>query len=322
MWLFLACMAVPTAAAPPPLASPAAPWTVLAVRDTSDAFVFCRAEIKDNDSPLTLAIALSAADEVNIGITVPNANYTLREGYDVKLAIDNTWSRAVTAETVLTDMLLVRLGKAPDFLAAVAKGKELRLQGDADATIFALPNSKKTMEQLRTCVKASAVPAPADDLQPVTLPEGLSALLQQAQLKVQPIAVPPVPGRMVDHAWRVTFDGAVVDGGFIERKATVASDVAAGLQTQATNQLALYAKQCRGKAQTQTDKVDSQNGIAWQTAVITCAAGDKTEVGAFLFYQTDTGIFATVIHRAPNSKNAVKARNAVADVVKRLAENP
>jgi len=292
--------------------APAFAWDVLAVRDKAGNLAFCRAETKDNDTPLSLAIALSPLEEVNIGIKVPDAGFNKGEAYDVKVAVDTAWTKKVKAETVLEDLLIVRLGKAPDFLAAFEKGKSFTMAGDEDHTEFPLTGSKDVLAQLRKCIGMAGAEA-VDDLAPDVLPPGVAALLQAAEIDAQPVPLPKTPGRMVDYAWVAMMDGQKIDGGFIERKV----DAKATFNGLVDKQVALYEKQCQGKPKTQRAKAEKLKGIDIQKANIAC--GDET--GAFVFYKTDTNIFATIIHRAPaaGAKAATHAQGNVADVVRRLA---
>lgn len=286
-------------------------WDVVAVRAPDNQLVFCRAELPDAKTNLTLAVALSAKDEVNIGIKVPGGDFTKGEGYDVTLSLDNDFSKKVTAESAMSELLLIRLGVNPGFLARLSKASVLRVVGDADATEFKLKGSSKAVEQLRLCVKDAGA-APQGTAAATTaegFPLGLAALLQASGLVVKPVLLPDVPGRAVDYAWTTSVNKTEIEGGFRERAGE--SKALADIVTQ---ELAPYKKEC-GAKNVQAGKVETLKTLALQDVAIACGK----EHAAFLFYKTNTGIFALLVHRGDKAA-ATAARDKVGAVVRRLGK--
>lgn len=286
-------------------------WQVVAVRDPNDQLVFCRAEVLDPTTKLTLAVALSPKNEVNIGIKVPDGGFNKGEGFDVTLGLDNDWSKKVQAESAMSELLLIRLGVNNDFLQRFGKAAVLRVVGDADATEFKLKGSGKVVQQLQACVKN----APAETGQKAAakdagdFPIGLAALLQAAGLTVQPVPLPDVPGRAVDYAWTTNVGSVAVDGGFREMP-----NAAGNLQGMVAAQLAPYKKEC-GAKNIKEQKAEILPTLSLQSVDIAC----QKEFAAFLFYKTNTNIFAMVIHRG-DSAAAKAARDKISVVVRRLGK--
>ena len=316
--------AAPAAKAAPSAAKPT--WEVVAIRKPTDgSFAFCRAERYYADSGLTLAIALSPAMEVNVGIKVPDAGFKKGEGYPLALKVEGTdWTKQATAEAALPELLLIRLGTDDKLMSALGKGTALSAKGDTDETRFTLAGASQMLDALKSCVndgvknKLPPMPQTQTGANGATLPEGLAALLKQAQLDVKPVKLAgDSEANAVDHAWTVTLDGATLDGGFRETRVKPAEDFKK-LSAKTIDDLKAQCKQGLKVAPGPEEKFSQ---LTMQTYNLTC---DK-EFVALVAYRTSTDIYGILMHRgaATQAKQAQAARDRLATILRKIgAEGP
>ncbi len=289
-------------------------WDINGIRRSDGTFGFCRAELPDPKTGLTLAIALSPAQEINLGIKVPQdvsgGGFKKGESFALTLAVDTVWTKQVTAEAGLPELLLMKLGNDPAFLTALAKGKTFTAKGDADATVFELAGASEAVKALQQCVadgsKGAAGAAP-------TLPQGLAALLQEAKVIVKPLALAGGKGaQAVDIAWVTNEAGAQLDGGFREARAGKVEDFKS-LSDGTINQL---KGQCKPGLKIEGGKAEKLTSLTLATYDLTCGP----EVATVLAYKTETGIYGVLIHRAPikDKAAAVAVRDRLAGIIRRL----
>lgn len=286
-------------------------WDVASISGPDGALAFCRAELYDPKTNLTLALALSPAGEVNLGVKVPDAGFTKGEGFAVTLKLDDDWQKPLTAESAMAELLLMRLGKNDDFLTRLQRAKTLQLVSDADTARFNLKGSKNAIEQLRACAAAKPSASAAPSRQ--GLPAGLAALLQASNLQATPVSLPAVKGRAVDFAWTNQVQGQALEGGFRE-----VPNAPAPLAALVEKALQEHQKGCPQPAR-QQNKPETLASLQLLTAELSC----NGEFAAFLFYRTNSGIFATLVQRAPQAAApaARTARNQIAATVRRLGQS-
>lgn len=285
-------------------------WEIVAIRRADGAFGFCRAETTDKANGLALDIALSPSLEVNLGIKVPKGNFTQGDAYPLTLSVDKLWSKQVQAEAALPELLLMRLGQDDAFMNAVVGGKMFSAKGDVDQTNFNLGDGAAVIKQLKACVADGVKETPAS----TNLPQGLSLLLKEAQLNVQPI---PLAGgksaQAVDQAWTVTVDGVEIDGGFREER--VEANKTFRALVDAT--VAQLKSECGAGLKAEAGKEEALKDLTLQTYGLTCG---KQFVG-LVAYRTATNIYGLLMHRAPVEKKAAAstARDRLASVIRRIS---
>lgn len=317
-FLLASLLAQPVAAAEAVKSAPAVAsaattnWKVNGVRKTDGSFGFCRAETVDASTGLMLAVALSAAQEINIGIRVPPAKngggFKKGETFALTLAVDTAWSKPVTAEAMLPELLLMKLGNDQAFLPALAKGSTLTAKGDSDATTFKLAGAATMVADLKQCVAEGQKSAG-----PPTLPQGLAALLREAKLDVKPLALAGGKGaQAVDVAWTVVEQGTTLDGGFREARAAKGDS----FKTLSDGTIGQLKGQCKPGLQIEGGKAEAEQSVTLATYDLTCGP----EVATLLAYRTQSDIYGVLIHRAPvaDKAKAIAVRDRLAAIIRRL----
>ena len=297
-------------------------WEINGIRRSDGTFGFCRAELPDPKTGLTLAIALSPANEVNLGIKVPQdvsgGGFKKGETFALALSVSGSgaagtlWTKQVTAEAGLPELLLMKLGNDQAFLAALGKGKTFTAKGDADSTVFELAGAAEAVKALQQCVADGSKMAAA----PV-LPAGLAALLQEAKVTVKPLALAGGRGaQAVDIAWVTTEAGVQLDGGFREARAGSGED----FKTLSEGTVGQLKGQCKagGKPGLKVEggKAEAEKSVTLATYDLTCGP----EMASLLAYKTETGIYGVLIHRAAlkDKAPAIAVRDRLAAIIRRL----
>lgn len=288
-------------------------WDIVAIRKTDGAFGFCRAERRDKESGLTLAIALSPTKEINIGIKVPDGEFKKGETFPLTLRVDGTnWTKPSQAEAALPDLLLIRLGTDETLLTAVTQGTAFVAKGDVDESRFTLAGSAQMMDALRSCIadgsKGALPPLPKGDL-----PEGLAALLKEAKLDVKPIKLAGgKEANAVDYAWTVALDGATLDGGFREARVKPTDD----FKKLAAGTIDNLKAQCKQGLKSAPGPEEKFSQLTMQTYNLSC--GD--EFVGLVTYRTATDIYGILMHRGKQSeqKQAISARDRIAAILRKI----
>ncbi len=311
-------------------ATPKGEWKVGLVKDDKGGFGYCLARAEYNNG-LTLAIALSPKQEINLGVGVPGAAYTKDDKYPMTVSIDGKLNRERVSAPVQTDLLLTPLGADPEVFALLKGGKVLSMKGPEDTALFALKGTGKALASLQACISSGMGKAPAEASagaaptgkaasknakgEKVKFPPSLYGLLQAAGLKnVEVIPVEDPAKAPVDFAWKT---GNVM-GGLRERP--VPKDMTIEKMTDIIS--SSYKAQCKGTFDTKLGDVEDLPGVKLRTADIGCTMNGKTLDVSLLLYLTDTQLFSMFMHEAPEAEkaDAMAARDKIAVKIRELAK--
>ena len=319
--------AASVANAAPIAAEPSGDWQIRQVRQKSGSFGYCLAEARYKNG-LTLSIALSPLEEINIGVMVPKAGFTPNDHYKMRLEIDDTTRRDTEAFTGAPDLLLVAEGKDGKLFDALAAGHRLGLYGPEDSSVFTLKGNDKALADLRQCVaegKSNWKPS-GDEKLKAAFPDTLASLLIEAGLgNVEPL--PPATleeeaSRPTDYAWKI----GPVTGGVRERQVDL-KDV--NLDKASTMYVKSFKEHCPGAFTSHLNKAEKLTGIEVRSGYVMCqqspdqkgkSAGQRVYVST-LYYMTDTGLFTLFMHESldKDKSKAEAATNAILAVVRKIA---
>ena len=288
------------------------------VFDETGAFGFCLADYAYDDGR-KFTVALSPENEINLGVTVPQAGFKAGAKYDLTLTPEKSAPQPVRATATAADTLLLRMGNAPVLATALAAAPAIDLlAANGKSLRFVTPDNAALMAALKACNaehKGKTHAAPA-------LPEPLRQLLALAgftTLKVLPLDHVPPAQRPADFVWQV---GPVL-GGVRERENSGDKTLAelSGLH------IAGLKKKCDGAFTAAFDREQSAPGLTLRTAQARCkrqtTAGERAVSVALLFYQTATGRFTIFMHEsaATDEAAAIADRNALRDTLLKLAQS-
>lgn len=308
--LFLALLSFAAQASEAPKARP--------FYDENGAFGFCLADYVYDDGR-KFTVALSPEEDINLGVTVPQAGFKAGAKYDLTLTPEKSAPQPVRATATASDTLLFRMGSAPAFAATLAAAAAIDLLAANGKTMrFATPDNAATLAALRACNaehKSKTQTAP-------DLPEPLRQLLALAgftTLKVLPLDHVPPAQRPADFVWQV---GPVL-GGVREREHSGDKTLAelSGLH------IAGLKKKCDGAFTAAFDREQAASGLTLRTAQARCkrqtASGERTVSVALLFYQTAAGRFTVFTQEcaAADEAEAIADRNALRDTLLKLAQS-
>lgn len=306
--LFLSLLSFAAQAGEAPTARP--------VYDGTGAFGFCLADYAYDDGR-KFTVALSPEEEINLGVTVPQAGFKAGAKYDLTLTPEKSAPQPVRATATASDTLLFRMGSAPAFATALAAATAIDLLAANGKTMrFATPDNAALLAALKACNAEHKGKA-----QTAGLPEPLRQLLTLAgfaTLKVLPLDHVPPAQRPADFVWQV---GPVL-GGVRERENSGGKTLAelSGLH------IAGLKKKCDGAFTAVFDREQTAPGLTLRTAQARCkrqtAAGERAVSVALLFYQTAAGRFTTFTHECGDADEAeaIADRNALRDTLLKLAQ--
>lgn len=336
-WLSLFCLAVLGALfsgaalaaaqtnADPDVATPKGKWDVQMVPGPKGDFGYCLMRAPYSNG-LTLAIALSPKQEINVGVQVPNADFTKDEKHPLNVSIDKLFSKDRVAIAIEKELLLAPMQADASFSTALRKGRVLTLTGPEDKTSFLLKNTKTAMVSLKQCVDVGTGKAkPPQALkgkgakgvgsEKADFPPGLLQLLHDAGLKDLELARVKDPSKTsVDFAWRT----AGLFGGMRERK--VPPDVTVEKMTDVIS--GSYKQQCNGMFVVNSSDIENYKGVKLRTLDVGCQMQGRSAYVALLIYLTDTHLFTMFMHEGDleHKENVNKARDGIAGVIRKVAK--
>ncbi len=338
----------------PLISKPKAPFAVSIVKGQDDKPAYCLAEAP-YDNGLSLLLALSPNQELNLGLLVPEAGFTAGEAWDMKLNIDDTLLRMRPAEAVEPEVLRQNFGADNALLNGLQRGKVLRLSGALDEIWLSLEGSGRAIAQLKDCVKqlngASVTPkaepkpkaagnlseaAPSttkaaptkatpsqkqseenEEDERVELPPPLAAVLARADIKITEVI--DLSGLPPDQRPAdFAWKSGKVFGGVRERRVPDKET----LQNIGGQILGAFKSRCGGEFSENISKAIMQDGIEWQKADLVCKQPGRPVQVALLLYLTDTRLFSMFLHEAPlpDGKLAIAARDALTKTILELAK--
>lgn len=305
-------------------------WQVRMSRDEKGVFGYCVMSANFSND-LSLAIALSPKQEINIGIGVPNAGFAKDEKHPMNVSIDKAYSKDGVAIAANPELLLIPMRQDKELYAALRTGKAITLAGKEDATKFALKNTGKALEGLQTCVdvgtgktkmppeaaaKTGAKNA-ATGKQPKAgqFPPSLKGLLVKAGLKdLQLVNIPDPSKAPVDFGWKT---GGLF-GGMRERPVPAEATI----EKMTDVMEAGYKKQCSGKFNITKGAVENYSGVSIRTMGVGCEMKEQKVYVSLLIYLTDNHLFTMFMHESDsyNTAEANKARDSIAVLIRQLAK--
>lgn len=324
---FMSLVAVPFAyAAEEKPATLKGDWQVGMIKDDKGAFGYCLMRgVFNND--LSLAVALSPKQELNLGVGVPKAGFAKDEKHQMLVSIDKLFKKGAAAVAAEPELLIMPMGNDKNLVTALRKGKVLVLAGREDEARFSLSKISKALDGLKQCVdvgtgkiKPSEAKADAGDKKGKqgktgSFPQGLKDMLMKAglsDLEVVPIKDPSKAP--VDFAWRT----AGVFGGMRERK--VPEEATIEKMTEILEKG--YKGQCNGTFENTLGEIEDIGGIKMRKASISCQMKEQHAYVSLFFYLTDTKIFSFFMHEtnAEGKEKANTARDKIAAFIRELAK--
>jgi hypothetical protein len=305
------------AGATPPLGE----WRVGPVVNKDGAFVYCIAEARFTNGT-SLVIGRSPKDEFNLAVGMPEANLKKGAAWPVQVVVDGSVKRDRQAVAADPDMLVIANGADNDLYEAITHGTELTVVAPSDTIRFQLKGTGTALRDLRSCVER------ARDGQPVTplgrlggssapqLPPLLKELLNQAgfrKIDLLPLSsVPPGHGN-VSTLWRV---GPVLSG--IATSNKLPGDTLSSLSEA---YVARLKPQCGDDFDVKWGEPENLPVASIRTSEIRCQRSSGAVHVALTFDLGRGGLLQVFFHEAPEEEAADKDRDAIAEVLRRLA-NP
>lgn len=293
-------------------------WQVGMVRNPKQEFNYCLMRGKyDND--LTLSIALSSRQEINIGVDLPGADLKRDDKYEMLVTIDNIYQKGAAALAGEKELIITPMGPDEKLMAALKKGKVLTLTGREDRARFALKGTSQGLKELKTCVdvgtgKIKEPPQSAEKVKPGEFPAGLKQLLENAKLKnLEIVPVKDLQKSPVDFAWRTEN----IVGGMRERK--VPADTTIEKMSDLVEKG--YKDQCNGIFTPSFGAIEELPGIKLRTVGISCQMAGRNAYISLLIYLTDTNLFTLFMHESDMDSKAKAdgARDSIAALIRNLA---
>ena len=306
------------AGATPPLGE----WRVGPVVNKDGAFVYCIAEARfiNGDS---LVIGRSPKDEFNLAVGMPEANLKKGAAWPVQVVVDGSVKRDRQAVAADPDMLVIANGADSDLYEAITHGTELAIVAPSDTVRFQLKGTGIALRDLRSCVER------ARDGQPVTplgrlggsstpqLPPLLKELLNQAgfqKIDLLPSSSSVPPGYSnVSTLWRV---GPVLSG--ISTSSALPGETLSSLSEA---YVARLKPQCGDDFDVKWGEPENLPVASIRTGEVHCQRSSGAVHVALTFDLGRGGLLQVFFHEAPEEEAADKDRDAIAEVLRRLA-NP
>ncbi len=307
----------PSAAAPAPKP----------VFDTDGSFGFCLVDYVYPDNR-KLTVARSPADEVNLGLTIPNANFSLGSHYDLLLTLmpekgkEPGAERAIRATAIHENALLLQMGANPAFIKALTASKSLHVTGGGNKMDFPTPGISFAYNALRKCIDANRDKKdPGAAMTEQALPETLKAVLIASGLKdIMPLRMDDIPTaqRPADFVWRT---GALT-GGVRERLAPPDKTLTdlMGLHIQGLK------RKCKGAFNANIGKEEKVGGLTLRPADIEChmkgPEGEAAVFVAIVFFVNPANRYTVFTHEGDgaNKAEAIAARDAIQRTLIQLAK--
>lgn len=303
-------------------------WQVGMIKDDKGAFGYCLMRgVFNND--LSLAVALSPKQELNLGVGVPKAGFAKDEKHQMIVSIDKLFKKGAVAVAAEPELLIMPMGNDKNLVTSLRKGKVLVLAGREDEARFSLSKISKALDGLKQCVDVGTgkikpseakTDAPAADKKGKQgkagqFPQGLKDMLVKAglsDLEIVPIKDPSKAP--VDFAWRT----AGVFGGMRERK--VPEEATIEKMTDILEKG--YKGQCNGTFENKLGEIEDIGGIKMRKADISCQMKEQHAYVSLFFYLTDTKIFSFFMHEtnAEGKEKANGARDKIAAFIRELAK--
>lgn len=306
-------------------------WQVRMSRDEKGNFGYCVMSA-DFNNDLSLAVALSPKQEINIGIGVPKAGFSKEEKHPMNVAIGKSYSKDAVAIAANPELLLLPMHQDKALYSALRSGSVIILTGREDATKFALKNMAKGLDALQTCVdvgtgktkmptEASAkagekgAAASGKKSKAGDFPPSLKGLLVQAGLKnLELVSIPDPAKAPVDFGWKT----AGLFGGMRERKVPDEATIEKMTEVMENG----YKKQCTGKFTATKGAAEKYSGVDIRTMGVGCEMKERKVYVSLLIYLTDNKLFTMFMHESDdnNVDAANKARDSIAALIRQLAK--
>ncbi|GEM_PF-934581 len=342
VWLVVLCLmlALPALAATPkktakpssakPRTEQPASSSVPAPRpvfDTDGSFGFCLVDYVYPDNR-KLTVARSPADEVNLGLTIPNANFSLGSHYDLAITLmpekgkEPGAERAIRATAIHENALLLQMGANPAFIKALTSSKSLHVTGGGKKMDFPTPGIGFAYNALRKCLDANqGKKDPGAAMTEQALPETLKAVLIAAGLKdIVPLRLDDIPTaqRPADFIWQT---GALT-GGVRERLAPPGKTLTdlIGLHIQGLK------RKCKGAFNADVGREVAVAGLTLRPVDVECHVkgpeDEKNIIVAIVFFVNPANRFTVFTHEGDgaNKAEAIAARDAIQRTLIQLAK--
>jgi hypothetical protein len=266
------------------------------------------------DNGLALLFARNKSGEMNVAIGFPDDRLETARHYNAKISVDGKFERRVDAFAPSAKILVIPTGLSQDLHEALRRGNRLLVEGSADAVAFSLKGTGKALDLLKGCVEeATGMPSRGGKKAPI--PTALESILVEAKLgEIQIIDLSKVDAkRPMDYAWTI----GPVFGGVKE------TPIKPGQKFQ--DLILAYVDslepRCPGRFVSDISAPETASGFLVAKAMVSCTVNDNVTVAPLLFY-AGHGIFTVFFHEADQQQRAeaVKARDSIADVIRRLAE--
>ena len=312
--------APPQTKAKPPAAGPTGP-SIRPVYQTNGAFYFCLADYPYPDGR-KMTVALSAKNQMNIGLTIPEGHFRAGGKYDLLLSLDKEAGRKNRAEALDEETLLMQMGANPSFRKKLGAAGTLSVSANDRVLDFALPPMEPLLKGLQTCLedKKNTRDEKAAEAEKL-MPELLKALLVTAGFTdIRPLPTDHIPEkeRPADYIWRTGNLMAGIRERLVPQDKTLSDMV--GLHMQGLK------KQCNGAFKAEIGKEKTVSGLHLRLAEASCTPKSEAEgravMVATVFYLTPKGSFAVFTHEAPSSlkDEALAARDKLAKALLDLAK--
>ena len=289
-------------------------WKARPIGDKkTKAFSYCAVENR-YDNGLALLFARNKSGEMNVAIGFPDERLQTERHYNAKISIDGKFERTVEAFAPSPKILVIPTGASQELHEALQRGNRLLVEGSADAVAFSLKGSGKALDLLKGCVEeATGTPGRAKPKAPI--PTALETILVEAKLgTIQILDLANVDAeRPMDYAWTI----GRVFGGVKETPMKPGQKF--------TDLVLAYIDslepRCPGRFTSDISAPESASSFVVSKAMVSCALDDNETIAPLLFY-AGHGIFTVFFHEADQQQRAeaVKARDSIADVIRRLAE--
>lgn len=297
-----------------------------AIFNPDGSFAFCLAE-KTYPDQRKLTMAMSPADEINLGLTVPKGNFKIGSRYDLTWQLDAGVKQSIQALGIEPEAILLQFGKDPTFLKSLTTAKTLNIGNGARQMNFALPSMPALVTALQKCSadnkgKTDTTMAKVE----AAMPEALKALLVSAGVKdIAPLTMDNIPAneRPADFVWKTGNLLGGVRERMMPKDKTLDDLIGSHIQG--------LKKQCSGSFKADLGRLEKIGGLALQPALVTCTGSkpktantktpDHDVVVAVLFYLTAANRFTVFAHegKPADRTEALRIRDGIAGALRNLA---
>ena len=295
--------------------APVGEWKARPIGDPkTKAFSYCAVESR-YDNGLALLFARNKSGEINVAIGFPDKRLQTERHYSAKMSVDGKFERTIDAFAPAPNILVIPAGANQEFHDAIRRGNRLLIEGSADAVAFSLKGSGNALDLLKGCVdEAPGGAAKEKEKAKAAIPTALETILTEARLgTVQIIDLASIKtDRPMDYAWTI----GKVFGGVKE------APMAAGHKF--SDLILAYIDslepRCPGRFASDISAPESTPGFVVAKALVSCTLENSETIAPLLFY-AGHGTFTVFFHEADQQHRAeaVKARDSIAEVIRRLA---